>query len=132
MNRRAYLFDTHALLFWANRDGVSEEFVTFFDRQDAQGRVHVSSMSIWEIALLVRKARLEIADVHAWKNDLLAHTQVRLIGPTEGELIDSTQLPDHHSDPFDRALIAQARHRGLSLVSKDARMAQYDVELIWM
>ena len=132
MNPRSYLFDTHALLFWVSREGVSEEFVSFFDRQDAQGRLHVSSMSIWETALLVRKGRLEIADVHAWKNDLLANTQLRLISPSEVELIDSTLLPDLHGDPFDRALVAQARHRRLALVSRDARLEQYDVPVVWL
>ena len=28
-------------------------------------------------------------------------------------------LPDHHRDPFDRLLIAQARHEGFKLVSRD-------------
>ena len=34
-------------------------------------------------------------------------------------MIDSTLLLDHHQDPFDRVLIAQAKYRNLRLVSKD-------------
>jgi PIN domain nuclease of toxin-antitoxin system len=39
-------------------------------------------------------------------------------------------LPAHHSDPFDRMLIAQARAETLTLVSVDGRFPQYDVELL--
>ena len=39
-------------------------------------------------------------------------------------------LPNHHRDPFDRLLIAQARYEGLTLVSNDARLAAYDVSYL--
>ena len=132
MKREAYLFDTHALLFWNNKAGVSDEFIRFFDRQDQLGTLHVSSVSFWEIGLLVRKARLEIADVHAWKNELLANTQVRLIDPSAAEMIDSTLLPDHHNDPFDRMLIAQAKYHNMSFVSKDLNVEKYGVPIFWI
>lgn len=38
-----------------------------------------------------------------------------------------TTLPDHHRDPFDRMLIAQARHEGFKLVSRDPHIPSYDV-----
>lgn len=39
-------------------------------------------------------------------------------------------LPMHHRDPFDRMLIAQARVEGFTLITRDARIKQYDVSLI--
>ncbi len=36
-------------------------------------------------------------------------------------------LPRHHSDPFDRVLIAQAARRRFVLVTADRRFADYDV-----
>ena len=39
-------------------------------------------------------------------------------------------LPDHHRDPFDRLLIAQARHEGFKLVTRDKHAAQYAVPFI--
>jgi PIN domain nuclease of toxin-antitoxin system len=36
-------------------------------------------------------------------------------------------LPAHHRDPFDRLLIAQARHEGLKFVSRDSHVARYGV-----
>lgn len=40
-------------------------------------------------------------------------------------------LPNHHNDPFDRLLIAQANVEDVFLVSKDAKIAQYSLQLIW-
>jgi PIN domain nuclease of toxin-antitoxin system len=39
-------------------------------------------------------------------------------------------LPRHHGDPFDRLLIAQARIESLTLVTRDERIAMYDVPVL--
>ena len=114
------------------QEAVSEEYVRFFDRQAQQGNLYISSVSFWEIALLVKKERIELSDIYAWKNALLSNTNIRLIDPTATEMIDSTLLPDHHKDPFDRLLIAQANRRGLILVTKDYHIHKYDVQHYWI
>ena len=40
-------------------------------------------------------------------------------------------LPAHHGDPFDRMLVAQAQSEGLTVVSRDPRIAAYDVPVLW-
>lgn len=47
----------------------------------------------------------------------------------QGGRVDVLDLP-HHSDPFDRMLIAQARAETLTLLSVDRRFPEYDVELL--
>ena len=42
----------------------------------------------------------------------------------------SASLPMHHRDPFDRMLVAQARRRGLILVTRDQDVAKYGVPLV--
>jgi len=128
----AYLLDTHALIFWANKTTVSEAFVAFFDRQAQQGALYVSAISFWEIAFLVQKGRLAIPDIHAWKNELLSQTNLHLAAPSVTEMIDSTLLPPHHKDPFDRLLIAQAQHNNLILVTRDQVMQAYTVSRFWI
>lgn len=132
MTSRNYLFDTHALIFWTQKTDVSKEFLTFFDKQNQQGQLFVSSISFWEIALLAQKGRVTIADVHAWTNELLNLSGIRLIEPSASEMIDSTLLPPHHKDPFDRLLIAQANQRDLIFVTRDKIIQKYDLALIWM
>ncbi len=40
------------------------------------------------------------------------------------------KLPLHHRDPFDRMLIAQAQEEGLTLVTMDVAIFQYEVSLL--
>ncbi len=132
MRTKAYLFGTHSLVFWDSKEAVSKDYVKFFDKQDQKGNLYVSSISFWEVALLVKTRRIEIEDIHAWKNELLSNTNIRLIDPSATELIDSTLLPDHHKDPFDRVLIAQANHKNLLFVTKDRAIKEYDVSVFWI
>lgn len=131
MNKSSFLFDTHALIFWASRVNVPEKFIKFFDLQEELGRLYISSISFWEISLLVKKGKINLPDVHAWKNEILANTNVQLIDPGAGEMIDSSLLPDIHKDPFDRLLISQAIHNKLVFVTKDEQIKKYDVATIW-
>lgn len=124
--------DTHALIFWVQSTGISDDFGAFLDEQQSLGRLYVSAISFWETALLAKKGRIELADVHAWRNELLNNTNLQLIDPSATEMIDSVSLPDHHKDPFDRLLIAQANRRGLLLVTKDAEISEYAVPVFWM
>ena len=132
MKKETYLLDTHALIFWTNKVSVSEEFITFFDNQAKKGRLYVSSISFWEIALLVKKDKISMSNVTAWKNEIMNNTNIQMIEPSATEMIDSTLLPDYHKDPFDRLLIAQANQNNLLIVTKDSSIYKYKVETFWI
>lgn len=40
-------------------------------------------------------------------------------------------LPPHHGDPFDRMIVAQAQSEGFTVVTRDLRIAAYDVPVLW-
>ena len=40
-------------------------------------------------------------------------------------------LPEHHRDPFDRMLVAQALVEEATLITRDRAIAQYTVATIW-
>ncbi len=127
-----YLLDTHALIFWFNKENVSCEYVDFLDEQNELENLYVSSISFWETALLVKKKRIELEDVDAWRISLIETSNIRLIDPTAGEMIGSVNLPDFHKDPFDRLLIAQAIKNNFFFVTKDKTIQQYDVKTFWI
>ena len=129
---KKYLMDTHALLFWVTRNNVSKEFVRFFDSQRGHGVVWISSISFWEIALLSKKGRIQIEDVHSWSNDLLINSDIQVMNPDASNMVDSVLLPDFHKDPFDRILIVQAIKNGAILVTKDEIIRNYPVETFWL
>ena len=43
----------------------------------------------------------------------------------------AARLPQHHDDPFDRMLVAQARAEALTLVTDDTRIVRYEVAVLW-
>ena len=131
MNTQFFL-DTHALLFWINQENMSQALRKFLDEQDSLGFLMVSTISFWEIALLVQKGKLELNNIFTWKAEVLKNTQLQLISPSSDELIQSTQLPTYHKDPFDRVLITQANWHKAKLVTKDSIIPKYDVETFWI
>jgi PIN domain nuclease of toxin-antitoxin system len=132
LRQKKYLLDTHALIFWVEREEVSTEFIEFLDMQAEKGKILISSASIWEIALLKKKDRLDIDDIHQWKDDIISYSQAKILDPTADDMIDSTLLPDHHKDPFDRLLIAQAINNNAIFITRDRNISLYSLETFWM
>lgn len=65
--------------------------------------------------------------------DLPAHivgSGLRMLALTADHGLAVAGLPLHHCDPFDRLLIAQARTEGLTLLTADPRIDDYDVARI--
>lgn len=127
-----YLLDTHAFYFWVTKSTISDEFIAFLDSQNQKENLMISSVSFWELALLCQSGRMTISNLMQWKNDVVKHSGIRLIDPNADEMIDSTLLPTHHKDPFDRLLIAQAISNKAFLVTRDKLIKNYHVKTFWM
>ncbi len=110
---------------------VSKDYIKFFDKQDQRGNLCLFALILGG-RITGKKRRIEIDDIHLWKNGLVNNTSIRLIDPSATEMIDSPLLPNHHKDPFDRALIAQATNNNLSLVTKDEYIRKYYVPIFWI
>lgn len=54
-----------------------------------------------------------------------------IIPITLAHIDELSRLPSHHRDPFDRILVAQAIHEGLTLVTGDQTIARYPVPCLW-
>jgi PIN domain nuclease of toxin-antitoxin system len=89
--------------------------------------VLVSAVVAWEIAIKKAAGRLQAPDDLI---EALEANDFETLPVTVTHAVAAGALPPHHSDPFDRMLIAQARTEGLQLVSVDRRFAQYDVDLL--
>ena len=120
------LLDTGILLWWLADDpllpGRAAAVIA-----NADNEVIVSAATAWEISSKRAAGRLDSPD------DLLgalAANEFGTIAITADHAISAGGLPPHHSDPFDRMLIAQARAEDLILVSVDGRFSDYDVDLL--
>lgn len=116
------LLDTHILLWWLN-DDVDLPPRARLLIADPENDVFVSPMSLWEIAIKSGLGRLD-ADVEEVRASALASDLAPLPFTLE-HAVAVTRLPDIHRDPFDRALIAQARLQPLTLVTHDNVLAAY-------
>lgn len=125
------LLDTHAFLWWI----VGDERLSARASKviaDRRNEIFVSAASIWEIAIKGRLGRLSIpGDPGAFIGGQIAENSFRGLPIVAGHALRVWELPDHHQDPFDRLLIAQAQVEGLTLVSRDQHVTRYEVEVLW-
>jgi PIN domain nuclease of toxin-antitoxin system len=128
------VLDTHTLVWWvAGQSELSKAAKNAIEKDIAKDEVLVSSISAWEIALLVEHGRLVLAmDVERW---LRTVTQIRGLSfvAVDNEIaVKSVALVDFHKDPADRIIVATARELSASVVTKDERIRGYPhVKTIW-
>lgn len=121
----AVLVDTHVAL-WALGDP---------DRlSDAERELLVdpaidrclSPVSIWEAAIKREAGRLRAPRGLA----AILAAEFRLLELSAALLEAAAELPQHHSDPFDRVLIAHALREDLLIMTRDRTFADYGANLI--
>jgi len=121
------LLDTHIFIWWDSQSAsLSASARNLCD--DPNNTLYLSLTSVWEMQIKQQLGKLELTrplDV------LIAEQQhvngLRILPIQLDHILALGNLPAHHRDPFDRLLIAQAQTEGMSLISDDALLKQYDV-----
>ena len=91
----------------------------------------VSAASAWEIGIKHAIGRLPLpADPEDLVPGWMEQTQARPLAIEHRHALRASGLPQHHRDPFDRLLVAQAQLERLVLLTADAQLSRYDVETI--
>ena len=131
------VLDTHALIWWVNGDSklsARARKVIESEMTVDGGRILVSAITAWEIAMLVNKNRLVLTmDLKEWLDTVRSIDTVQFV-PIDNEVaVQSVQLPgDFHPDPADRMITALARHYSAMLVTSDDKIRSYRyVKTIW-
>lgn len=115
------LLDTHVFL-WAIGGSRSLKSAARRVMEEAD-QVYVSAASIWEIAIKTRLGKIE-ASTSDLVNAIEASGFIEL--PVRGiHAAGVAALPLHHTDPFDRLLVAQAIAEPLKLLTVDKILAKY-------
>jgi PIN domain nuclease of toxin-antitoxin system len=120
------LLDSHALVWLASDDKrLGRRARATTDRSLVDGKLAVSAISFWEIALLVVKRRLELGrPPRAWRNGLLDGGLLEI--KVDGDIaIAAAQLGDFHDDPADRFIVATASVTGATLLTTDQRILDW-------
>lgn len=122
------LLDTHVVLWWmaGERERISAPAAEAIGSDGA--RIVVSAVSVWEVAI---KRGLGKLDAPGDLLEKLERARVELLPVTARHADRVAALPDHHRDPFDRLLVAQATVEALPLISADEAVRAYDIEVVW-
>ncbi len=130
------ILDTHALVWWVNgSESLSANARQAIDDTLASdSEILISSISAWEIAMLINKGRLILSmEVASWLDEVLQIDGVRFVSVDNEIGIKSTVLPgEFHKDPADRLIVATARKFAIPVVTADEKLIQYaHVKTIW-
>ena len=119
------LLDTHVLIWWLNEPGrLSQEQRDVLDKAGGDAPLHVSDISLWEVAMLHSLGRIRLAlPLREWLDKATAPPLVRRHGISPAIAAGVAALPDgFHRDPADRILVATARVLGATLLTHDRRI----------
>lgn len=130
------VLDTHVWVWYiSNPEQLSSRARGAIDHE-ITGRkpLFISSISAWELSMLVSKGRLELTmDVRDWIAKSESIPFFHFVPVDNAIAYKSVFLPEPvHDDPADRIIIATALTQGASLVTKDDKLLSLaSVETIW-
>ncbi len=126
-----FLLDTHTFLWWT----LDDPQLSIRAREligDGENEVYISAASAWEISIKAAKGRLILPEVPSIY--LASRMNLYRFHPMPiqiGHALRVFDLPAHHNDPFDRLLVAQSQLENMPLLTVDAEIRKYEVEVVW-
>lgn len=125
------LLDTHAFLWWvADSPRLSQGALEAI--ADERNEPIFSAVSGWEIAMKAGVGNLELPDPpERFVSEQVLRNDLEVLPIHLRHALRVHDLPNHHQDPFDRLLVAQALAEGLTIVTADPLVATYPVQTVW-
>ena len=130
------VMDTHTLIwFVSNPEELSEKVRKVIDKEiKKNSEILVSSISVWEIYMLIKKGRLKLTmEVDNWLDRIEKLPFLRFIPVDNRIAARSVMLPSlSHEDPADRIIIATSLQYAAPLLTRDKRILNYPkVQAVW-
>jgi PIN domain nuclease of toxin-antitoxin system len=127
------LLDTHVWL-WAVLEPDRLAHAAREAIENSRHALLVSAGSAWEIAIKHALGKLPLPE----PPDTFVPRALAALGSGTAPLAITVQhavasgaLPNHHRDPFDRLLVAQAMCEGATLVTADHLLERYGAAVLW-
>jgi len=124
------VLDTAILLFWTlDRRKLSAQAKKAITSAE---KILISSISIWEIGIKVKRGKLTIPlTLRSYTEKLKLIDKVEIIPVTEETWIRNIELDWDHKDPADRTIVAMAGLFGTPLVTSDRKIRKFYLPSIW-
>lgn len=125
------LIDTHVFL-WVL---VSPKKLSLRARsviESGDNHVLLSTASLWEIAIKEQVGKLSLPNPpERYLRRRIAESDIEMLPVSAEHALRLFSLPVHHKDPFDRIIIAQSKEEDIAVITADAVMRRYEIEVIW-
>lgn len=129
------VLDTNALIWWiSDGEKLSKKARKIIEEAEEEKSIYISSMSVLEIYILVKKRKLGFIHlVDNWLEKLESLSYVNFVPIDNRIAVQSVNLPDFsHKDPADRIIIATALINGATLITSDKKILDYpNVQTLW-
>ena len=128
------ILDTCAIIFDVlTPDKLSTKAAKAIQQAEKKGQLYCSDISLWEIAMLIQKGRIEIdTDTKTFLRLAMDYRQTQILSINIDIANLSTQANFHHFDPADRLIASTALHYEASLVTCDKHLrAVNQLSIIW-
>ena len=124
------VLDTSALVFWTlNRDRLSQTAAQAISDAD---RIALSSISIWEIGIKVKKEQLSIPiSIQEFADKLEQIDRLDILPVDVQTWIKNLELDWDHRDPADRTIVALASLHTCPLVTSDSAIRAFYSQAVW-
>jgi PIN domain nuclease of toxin-antitoxin system len=100
--------------------------------RDGKQDLYLSAASSWEIAIKTKLGKVDLPEPPSrYVPKRTAAQGIHSLSITQSHTLNVYDLPLHHSDPFDRLIIAQALAEGMAVLTSDRMFKKYEVEIIW-
>ncbi len=121
-----YLLDTHIFLWWLSGDKkLNQKTVELI--KNPQNQIFVSVASAWEISI---KRKIGKISLKTTIEECFKTSSFMILDITLNHILELDTLPLHHSDPFDRILVAQARTENFTFVTDDVKIKKYELKIV--
>ncbi|EJS7092508.1 type II toxin-antitoxin system VapC family toxin [Salmonella enterica] len=120
-----YLLDTNILLFMAYEpDKLKQEVIELLE--DTEQTLCFSAASVWEVVIKsgLNKPDFDV-DPEQFRDGLFEAGLIEIPVKSEHTLVVADLPEKLHKDPFDRLIVAQAKHNRLPLITSDSKLIEF-------
>ncbi|MDZ7960410.1 MAG: type II toxin-antitoxin system VapC family toxin [Aulosira sp. DedQUE10] len=125
------LLDTHVFIWSTGNPSRLSQMVTDL-LTDTSNTWMLSIASVWEMQIKLQLGKLNLnSSLPVLIDNQKRVNNLQLLSIELTHIYALTNLPNHHRDPFDRLLIAQATVEKVPIVSIDSAFDGYPIQRLW-
>ena len=124
------LLDTHSFIWWNSApEFLSKQALALLE--DEANEPVISAVNIWEIQIKNAAGKMDLTVPLENIVKTYSENGIEILPVYASHILQLNSLADHHRDPFDRMLVAQAQIEDLLILSRDSEFSKYPVRVVW-